>query len=151
MHPSQVWCNNVVSHLFSNGRFLIWNDRLDSIGICGFGYDFKSAEGRDSPVNDVFSHLNESTSNDARALIDIISPMFPLIFRIPMRTVRMLRMLNKATSEFAAELIKNSRKEMDCSDDIKDRSMLGELGEEVNCACFFLRLIWCKWEDNPKV
>ncbi|KAF8318879.1 cytochrome P450 [Amanita rubescens] len=100
---------------------------LDSIGICGFGYDFKSVEGRDSPVNDVFSHLNEGTSNDARTLIDIISPMFPLIFRIPMRTVRMLRMLNKATSEFAAELIKNSRKEGDCSDNIKDRSILGEL------------------------
>ncbi len=112
------------------------------MGISGFGYDFKSVEGHDSPVNDVFSYLNEGSSNDARVLIDIVGPMFPLIYHIPIRTVRMFRMLNKATSKFAAELIKNSRKERDSSDSVKDQSILGALGEEVNCACFCLRLTW---------
>ncbi|KAF8318880.1 cytochrome P450 [Amanita rubescens] len=100
---------------------------LDSMGISGFGYDFKSVEGHDSPVNDVFSYLNEGTSNDVRLLIDIVGPIFPLIYRIPTRTVRMFRMLNKVTSKFAAELIKNSRKERDCSDSVKDHSILGAL------------------------
>jgi len=97
---------------------------LDSIGLAGFGYNFKAIEDQDSPVNEVFRHFNDSSSNDIRLMIDIISPIFPFIFNVPTRTVRMFRKLNKATSKFAAELLKkNSGKEKDNS----DQSLLGLL------------------------
>jgi len=109
---------------------LIENNRLDSIGLAGFGYDFKAVEDHDSPVNDVFRYFNDSSSNDIRLMIDIICPIFPFIFNVPTRTVRMFRKLNQATSKFAAELIrKNSGKD--------DQSLLGLLSERgSNFMCF---------------
>ncbi|KAF8334402.1 cytochrome P450 [Amanita rubescens] len=99
---------------------------LDSIGIAGFGHDFKSIDGVESPVNDVFRYFNDSDSNDARVMIDMIGPIFPFVHLIPFRTMRMFGALKKAMDLIATELIQSSETERDTSS-IKDRSMLGML------------------------
>jgi len=51
---------------------------LDSIGVGGFGHDFKSLEGHESPVVNVFKAFNESRGNGARMLF-LIGSIFPFI------------------------------------------------------------------------
>lgn len=80
-------------------------------------------------MNEVFRYFNDSDSNDARFLIDIIGPILPFIHHIPSRTVRMYAALKQACGEIAYDLIKNSEKERDGADNVKDRSILGMLGE----------------------
>ena len=76
----------------------------------------------------MFCHFNDSDGNDARIMIDMIGPTFPFVHLIPFRTMRMFGALKKATDVIAAELIQSSENERDTSS-IKDRSMLGMLGE----------------------
>lgn len=69
-------------------------------------------------------------------MIDMIGPLVPFVHLIPFRTMRMFGALKKAMDVIAAELIQNSEKERDTSS-IKDRSMLGMLGERVTVAYMF--------------
>ncbi len=89
-------------------------------------------------MNDVFRYFNDSDSNDARVMIDMIGPIFPFVHLIPFRTMRMFGALKKAMDVIAAELIHSSEKERDTSS-IKDRSMLGMLGERESVAYMFSR------------
>ncbi|KAF8701271.1 hypothetical protein AX14_000487 [Amanita brunnescens Koide BX004] len=100
---------------------------LDSIGIAGFNYDFKSIDGHDHPVNRVFHHFNDGDSNHARRFIDVIGPIFPFMHLIPSRTTQLFGDLKKAAGTIALELIKNSEKEQDGSGGTKDHSILGML------------------------
>ncbi|KAF8344577.1 cytochrome P450 [Amanita rubescens] len=99
---------------------------LDSIGVGGFGHDFKSLEGHESPVVNVFKAFNESRGNGARMLF-LIGSIFPFITNIPTKRIRMMGQMREATSAMAFKLLRNTEKVNESSQDDKDRSILGLL------------------------
>ena len=99
--------------------FFSWIDRLDSIGIGGFGHDFKALEGQESPVTKVFNAFGEATGNDG-----LIAEFFPFV---PTKRSRMMAQMRKATTAIGYELLQNCEKMKEGSQSIKDRSILGLL------------------------
>ncbi|KAK2462255.1 hypothetical protein APHAL10511_005751 [Amanita phalloides] len=57
-----------------------WMNRitLDSIGIAGFGHDFKALEGHQSPVIKVFESFN-TLRNSSQRFFFLLGPIFPQI------------------------------------------------------------------------
>ncbi|KAK2459889.1 hypothetical protein APHAL10511_008089 [Amanita phalloides] len=105
-----------------------WMNRitLDSIGIAGFGYDFKALEGFESPVLNVFESF--SKLRGGRRLLLLLAPIFPQVFKIPTERTRMFRQMSKATSDMAAYFLQNSQSEKESAQYVKDKSILGLLG-----------------------
>ncbi|KAM6500078.1 Cytochrome P450 [Amanita muscaria] len=97
---------------------------LDSIGIAGFGHDFGSLDGLESPVTEAFDAVLDDTS--FRILI-LIGSFLPQLLNIPFARAKILRRLRKAFSDIAKVLLEKSLKEKESSDAEKDRSILGLL------------------------
>jgi hypothetical protein len=116
----------------SVSRILVFVDplscihRLDSIGIAGFGHDFKALEGHESPVIKVFNTINDSNRSNRRLLV-VIGAIFPFVAHLPTKRLRMMDQMKQATSEMAHELLQNTVKAKEGSQSIKDRSILGLL------------------------
>ncbi|KAK2459887.1 hypothetical protein APHAL10511_008087 [Amanita phalloides] len=105
-----------------------WMNRitLDSIGIAGFGYDFRALEGYESPVLKGFESFNKPGSGRQRILL--LGPIFPHILKIPTERTRVLRQMSKATSDMAVSFLENSQSEKESAQYLKDKSILGLLG-----------------------
>ncbi|KAK2463856.1 hypothetical protein APHAL10511_004161 [Amanita phalloides] len=101
---------------------------LDSVGIAGFGHDFKALEGQESPIFKVFQSFNTLRSGGARRLFILLGPIFPQIVNMPTERSRMFRRMRKATSEIASHLLEDSVREKESSQNIRDESILGLLG-----------------------
>ncbi|KIL67021.1 hypothetical protein M378DRAFT_35506, partial [Amanita muscaria Koide BX008] len=116
----QQWYNRNSLSLTLSNRFF----RLDSIGIAGFGHDFGSLDGLESPVTEAFDAVLDDTS--FRILI-LIGSFLPQLLNIPFARAKILRRLRKAFSDIAKVLLEKSLKEKESSDAEKDRSILGLL------------------------
>ncbi|KIL67281.1 hypothetical protein M378DRAFT_299510 [Amanita muscaria Koide BX008] len=97
---------------------------LDSMGIAGFGHDFRCLDGHKSPVSEALDGLLEDNSFIALFLFAIF---FPQVFKLPLKQTKTMRRMNKALSDIAKVLLENSQQEKDLSDVEKDRSILGLL------------------------
>ncbi|KAK2463849.1 hypothetical protein APHAL10511_004154 [Amanita phalloides] len=66
-----------------------WMNRitLDSVGIAGFGHDFKALEGHESPVYKAFGSFSESGSSSRRFFF-LLGPIFPQIVNVPTQRSR---------------------------------------------------------------
>ena len=109
--------------------------RLDSIGIAGFGHDFKSIDGEMSPVVEAFAAFGEANPDILSILSALLGTVIPQVINIPVKRTRLFTKLNEVTSEIANELFENSRREKGgsgASSDIKDRSIIGLLGKYMS-------------------
>ncbi|KIL67056.1 hypothetical protein M378DRAFT_160034 [Amanita muscaria Koide BX008] len=94
---------------------------LDSIGIAGFGHDFRSLDGHESPVTETLDALLEDTS--FRVLI-LLGSFLPQLLNLPFKHAKILRRMKNAFSDIAKILLEKSRQETDAE---KDKSILGLL------------------------
>ncbi|KAM6495223.1 Cytochrome P450 [Amanita muscaria] len=97
---------------------------LDSIGIAGFGHDFRSLDGHKSPVSEALDAF--LGDNSFRALL-IFAFFIPQLLNLPLKQMKIFRRMKKASSDIAKVLLENSRREKVYSDAEKDRSILGLL------------------------
>lgn len=115
-----------VSRILDNVVPLSCIHRLDSIGIAGFGHDFKALEGHESPMMKVLNAINGANRSNRRLLV-VIGAIFPFVAHLPTKRLRMMNQMKQATSEMAHELLQNTEKAKEGSQSIKDRSILGLL------------------------
>lgn len=134
---------NHVSCVFIN-YFLVRNShpgisRLDSIGIAGFGHDFKALEGENAPVVDVFDSFDGANTDYFSRMVFFLGPVFPTLQNLPTRNNRMLHRLRETMGRIAAELLERSRQVQDGKADtmMADKSIIGLLGM-VNLLSFFI-------------
>ncbi|KAK2465993.1 hypothetical protein APHAL10511_001634 [Amanita phalloides] len=108
-----------------------WINRitLDSIGIAGFGHDFKALEGYESPILKVFESFNNIGSSGRRSFL-LLGPIFPQMLKLPTERSRMFRQMSKATSDMATHFLENSQSERESFQYVKDKSILGLLGTD---------------------
>ncbi|KIL67277.1 hypothetical protein M378DRAFT_159681, partial [Amanita muscaria Koide BX008] len=97
---------------------------LDSMGIAGFGHDFRSLDGHESPVSEALDAVLKN--NSFRALL-LFGVFFPQLFKLPLKQTKMLRRMQKAFSDIAKVLLDNFQQEKESSNVEKDRSILGLL------------------------
>ncbi|KAM6495404.1 Cytochrome P450 [Amanita muscaria] len=97
---------------------------LDSMGIAGFGHDFRSLDGHESPVSEALDAVLKN--NSFRALL-LLGVFFPQVFKLPLKQTKMLRRMQKAFSDIAKVLLENFQQEKESSHVGKDRSILGLL------------------------
>ncbi|KIL67272.1 hypothetical protein M378DRAFT_73991 [Amanita muscaria Koide BX008] len=98
--------------------------RLDSMGIAGFGHDFKSLDGHKSPVSEALDGLLEDSSF---RVVLILGLLFPPVLKLPLKQTKIMRQMHKAFSDIAKVLLENSQQEKELLDVEKDRSILGLL------------------------
>ncbi|KAM6495399.1 Cytochrome P450 [Amanita muscaria] len=98
---------------------------LDSMGIAGFGHDFRSLDGHKSPVSEALDGLLED--NSTFRVIFLLGLLFPPVFKLPLRPMEILRRMHKAFSDIATVLLEKSQQEKELSNGEKDRSILGML------------------------
>ncbi len=109
--------------------FWVEVDRLDSIGIGGFGHDFKALEGHESPIVKVFQSFNENRGDRGLILLVIFTIVFPIVAYLPTKGMRMMEQMREATSAIAFKLLENAEKLKEGSQNDKDQSILGMLRE----------------------
>ncbi|KAM6495417.1 Cytochrome P450 [Amanita muscaria] len=97
---------------------------LDSMGIAGFGHDFRCLDGHKSPVSEALDGFLEDNSFIALFLFAVF---FPQVFKLPLKPTKIRRRMKKAMSDIAKVLLENSQQEKDLSNVEKDRSILGLL------------------------
>jgi cytochrome P450 len=105
-----------------------WMNRttLDTIGIAGFGHDFRAIHGHQSHVYGAFTSMQEGGNAPSKLLI-LLCYLLPPAMRLPLRITAPSRRLMTATSEIAMQLLDNFRRAASDSDMVKDRSILGTL------------------------
>ncbi|KAM6496510.1 Cytochrome P450 [Amanita muscaria] len=97
---------------------------LDTIGITGFGHDFKSLDGPKSPVSEGFDAFLRD--NSFRVLLFLIY-LFPPALNLPLKRIQIFKRMKKAFSDIAKVLVEKSLQDEGSSNAEKDRSILGLL------------------------
>ncbi|XP_006457595.1 hypothetical protein AGABI2DRAFT_123448 [Agaricus bisporus var. bisporus H97] len=107
---------------------------LDSIGIGGFGHDFKALENKNTSVVEVFDSFDDANTDFFSRLIFFLGPVFPTLQNLPTKGNRMLRQLRETMGKIADELLKRSRRVSDEKEDsvIADKSIIGILVRSEN-------------------
>ncbi|KIL67273.1 hypothetical protein M378DRAFT_1024187 [Amanita muscaria Koide BX008] len=100
------------------------NLMLDSMGIAGFGHDFRSLDGHKSPVSEALDGLLEDSSF---RVVLTVGVFFPQVLKLPLKRIKIIRRMQKAFTDIAKVLLENSQQEKEFSDVEKDRSILGLL------------------------
>ncbi|KIL58805.1 hypothetical protein M378DRAFT_1023882 [Amanita muscaria Koide BX008] len=97
---------------------------LDTIGITGFGHDFKSLDGHKSPVSEGFDAFLRD--NSFRVLL-FLNYLFPPALNLPLKRIQIFKRMKKAFSDIAKVLVENYLQDEGSSNAEKDRSILGLL------------------------
>jgi hypothetical protein len=103
---------------------------LDSIGIGGFGHDFKALENKNTSVVEVFDSFDDANTDFFSRIIFFLGPVFPTLQNLPTKSNRMLRQLRETMGHIADELLNRSRKARGEKNDnvVTDKSIIGILG-----------------------
>ncbi|KAM6495402.1 Cytochrome P450 [Amanita muscaria] len=75
---------------------------LDSMGIAGFGHDFRSLDGHKSPVSEALDGLLEDSSF---RVVLILGLLFPPVLKLPLKQTKIMRQMHKAFSDIAKVLL----------------------------------------------
>jgi hypothetical protein len=101
--------------------------RFDSIGIAGFGHDFKALEGHKSPTFEAFNRLSNVQDSAAMLLYMVAGLFIPQVVNIPTEPARFLKNMKKNFSDIAEKLIEDSQRSEDASETMGHRSIIGLL------------------------
>jgi hypothetical protein len=103
---------------------LIYNRRLDTIGIAGFGHDFRALEGQPSAVGTAF----EGIGNNPIGLVDIVMVALQNVFvslgDLPSAHWKAVKDLYRACSHLARDLL-----ERDPEVEKSSKSIMGLMSE----------------------
>lgn len=103
---------------------------LDTIGIAGFSHNFGALEGKYSAVAEAFDSFGGSPPSGLAIILPVLSPVLPLLMKIPTRRRRMFDHLHKSMEEIAEKLLERSRKEKEAGIiGESSRSIIGALSE----------------------
>ncbi|KAJ7039405.1 cytochrome P450 [Mycena alexandri] len=102
---------------------------LDSIGIAGFSYDFRTLDGEYSAVAAAFDSLSFEGQGFLSNLVFLIGIQFPFLATLPTERNRIMKNLRRTMSGIADQLLEKTRRETKShiSDDSRDRSVIGLL------------------------
>ncbi|KAF7331244.1 hypothetical protein MKEN_00001400 [Mycena kentingensis (nom. inval.)] len=107
-----------------------WMNRvaLDSIGIAGFGHDFRSVDGEPSTVADVFDSmaLNGGRAATLSLIIFMLGTQLPILAELPTPRNRLFKGLRRTLAGIADDLLAKSRKEKE-ADTVAEKSIIGLL------------------------
>ncbi|KAF8584899.1 cytochrome P450 [Ramaria rubella] len=87
---------------------------LDTIGIAGFSHDFGTLVGQQSKVArifDSFTKLSPKKPSFASALVPLLTPVLPLLARLPSSRLRVVIELNDAMEKISYDLLARTRVE----------------------------------------
>ncbi|KAF8587462.1 cytochrome P450 [Ramaria rubella] len=87
---------------------------LDSIGIAGFAHDFGTLRGQESKITqifDSFTQVDPKASSFGFALLSILTPVLPLLEKIPTGRSRTVAELNDAIGQISHDLLERTRAE----------------------------------------
>ncbi|KAI4527156.1 cytochrome P450 [Schizophyllum commune Loenen D] len=103
-----------------------WMNRisLDSIGIAGFGHDFRTLSGAPSPVIDSFEAFGKLSNTLLGTLIFVLSPYIPLLGKIPTERKRLTDRVRGALTVIADELLEEGRGE---GEEAGKKSIVGQI------------------------
>ncbi|PPQ78494.1 hypothetical protein CVT25_011835 [Psilocybe cyanescens] len=100
---------------------------LDSVGIAGFGHDFRALEGKDSPVVDVFESFSSEDTSWISRFVFLMGPVLPVLQNLPTGQNRTLKRLRETMGEIADELLARNRKEKEGKSMVEEKSIIGLL------------------------
>ncbi|KAF8665642.1 hypothetical protein AX16_000097 [Volvariella volvacea WC 439] len=83
---------------------------LDSIGIAGFGHDFKTLEGKKSSVLDVFDSFG-SASSTVTPIFSVFVPIMPFLLYLPTERNKAVARWRKTMSNIANDLLVKTKLE----------------------------------------
>ncbi|KAF7976119.1 hypothetical protein HWV62_7559 [Athelia sp. TMB] len=96
---------------------------LDSIGIAGFSHDFKTLEGHESTIANMFDALGRHKPSFADIMHILLVAVFPILWRIPTTLTRLFGQLSSSVGEISESILTKTRaEEVD-----EDRSAMGLL------------------------
>jgi hypothetical protein len=99
---------------------------LDTIGIAGFGHDFRSLDGVSSPMSQVFELLGNSQMTLADGFVLVLQPIIPFATYYPSPRQSAILKMRAATQQLAKQFLLRDRTE-----EKDNRSILGLLSEEL--------------------
>ncbi len=105
---------------------------LDSIGIAGFSHDFGALTGEHSEIMDILDAFGAVDVSSFSDLLFLLTPMFPMLSRVPSERGRMRKRLHEIMGEIAEELFKRTAQEKEMTGDFKyspGQSIIGALSE----------------------
>ncbi|KAJ7048685.1 cytochrome P450 [Mycena amicta] len=111
----------------------VWMNRvaLDSIGISGFGHDFRSLHGEPSAAAEAFDSmaLQGGRASAINFAVFMIGQQIPLLAELPTSRNLLFKNLRKSLSAIADVLLENARQEKqdELVDDVADKSIIGLL------------------------
>ncbi|KAJ7062770.1 cytochrome P450 [Mycena amicta] len=111
----------------------VWMNRvaLDSIGISGFGHEFRSLHGEPSAVAEAFDSmaLQGGRASAINFAVFMLGQQIPLLAELPTSRNLLFKDLRKSLSAIADVLLENARQEKqdDLVDDVVDKSIIGLL------------------------
>lgn len=111
---------------------------LDTIGIAGFGHDFKTLDGHQSAVIEAFEAFGEARQGVTSLLFFFATTFVPLFGLIPNARMTLFKKLSKVTSEVAGKMLEDEqtgRKMHGAAASAKETSILGLLGRRLLAHC----------------
>ena len=85
---------------------------LDSVGAAGFSYHFGTLDGKYSSVAEAFDSLNDTPRfNTMALLVQVFSPILPIVAKIPMFRMRLIKEMKKSLNQTAKALLRKRRTE----------------------------------------
>ncbi|KAF8645739.1 hypothetical protein AX16_007607 [Volvariella volvacea WC 439] len=132
-HIAYVWFNLLLSIIVT----FVFDDRLDTIGIAGFGHDFKSLEGKRSPVLDVFESF-EAEASPLSHVVSLFEPIMPFLLNLPTERTKMVARWKNTMSTIANELLSRTKVEKEKegvevgNESAEEKSIIGMLIKAEN-------------------
>ena len=85
---------------------------LDSVGAAGFSHHFGTLDGKYSSVAEAFDSLNDTPRfNTMALLVQVFSPIVPIVAKIPMFRMRLIKEMKKSLNQTAKALLRKRRTE----------------------------------------
>ena len=115
----------------------MWHRSLDTIGIAGFGHDFKTLDGHPSAVIDAFEAFGDARQGLASQLVLFATAVIPILGIIPTTRITLFEKLGEVTSRLARKMLEDEKKGKEvngAANSVKDTSILGLLGKGLLCS-----------------
>ena len=107
---------------------------LDSIGIAGFSHDFKTLEGQESAIANVFDALGRQKPTFFQMIQFMLAATFPIVWRLPTAKAGLLGEFSSAAGAISESLLAKTRSEK-VDEGKGDRSVMGLLSKPKRSYC----------------
>ena len=113
---------------------------LDSIGIAGFSHDFKTLEGQESAIANMFDALGRHKPSFGDIMHIILVAVFPILWRIPTKLTRLIGQFSSSVGEISKSLLTKTRTEK-VGEDRSAMSLLSKFSNSFTTRVLLLMII----------